>query len=240
MKQVTQRLRDGMITVLDVPPPAVTPETILVDVRSSLLSIGTERARTAAAKKTLIGKARARPEDARHVIEKLRRDGARETIGAVRMRLDQPSAIGYSSSGVVLEVGNRVRDLAAGDRVACGGGNRAVHADLNLVPANLCVPLPDGVSFDHGAFATGTGASPSMACARQTCASGSASPSLAWVLSVSFRFRFSGLPAASCWASISTNSWSSWHGRPGQSTLLTCVRLSALSFRKRLWNATPW
>jgi predicted dehydrogenase/threonine dehydrogenase-like Zn-dependent dehydrogenase len=154
MKQVTQRLRDGSITVLDVPPPAVTPETVLVDVRASLLSVGTERARTADAKKTLVGKARARPDDAKQVLQKLRRDGARETIQSVRMRLDQPTAIGYSSAGVVLEVGRRVRGIVVGDRVACGGGNRAVHADLNLVPANLCVPLPDEVPFDHGAFAT--------------------------------------------------------------------------------------
>src|ERR1700730_11942837 len=154
MKQVTQRLRDGRIDVRDVPPPTVTPETVLVDVRSSLLSVGTERARTAAAKTTLIGKARARPDQARQVLEKLRRDGAPETIDAVRLRLDQPSPIGYSSAGVVLEVGARVRGVAVGDRVACGGGSYALHADVNVVPANLCVYLPDEVSFDHGAFTT--------------------------------------------------------------------------------------
>jgi hypothetical protein len=44
MKQVTQRLRDGAVEVMDVPDPALTPETVLVDVRASLLSVGTERA----------------------------------------------------------------------------------------------------------------------------------------------------------------------------------------------------
>jgi predicted dehydrogenase/threonine dehydrogenase-like Zn-dependent dehydrogenase len=153
MKQVTQRLRDGRIAVLDVPSPAVTPETILVDVRASLLSAGTERARTAAAQKGLVGKARARPDQARQVLEKVRRDGLRETVEAVRLRLDQPTAIGYSSAGIVLAVGARVRGIAVGDRVACGGAG-SVHAELNVVPGNLAVPLSEGVSFDHAAFAT--------------------------------------------------------------------------------------
>src|SRR4051812_17092533 len=102
MKQVAQRLRDGRINVFEVPPPTVTPETILVDVRASLLSVGTERARTEAAQKGLIGKARARPDQARAVLEKVRSDGLRQTMEAVRVRLDQPSAIGYSSAGIVL------------------------------------------------------------------------------------------------------------------------------------------
>ena len=54
----------------------------------------------------------------------------------------------------MLAVGARVRDLAPGDRVACGGGDYAVHAEIDHVPGNLCVRLPDGVSFEHGAFAT--------------------------------------------------------------------------------------
>jgi NADPH:quinone reductase-like Zn-dependent oxidoreductase len=43
MKQVTQRLRDGRIEVVDVPPPELRPEGVLVSVRASLLSAGTER-----------------------------------------------------------------------------------------------------------------------------------------------------------------------------------------------------
>jgi predicted dehydrogenase/threonine dehydrogenase-like Zn-dependent dehydrogenase len=153
MKQVTQRLRDGRIDILDVPPPSVTPDTILVDVRASVLSPGTERSRTAAAQKGLVGKARARPEEARQVVLKLRQDGVRETVSAVRLRLDQPTAIGYSSAGVVLAVGSRARGFKVGDRVACGGAD-AVHADINAIPANLAVHLPNEVSFDHGAFTT--------------------------------------------------------------------------------------
>ena len=176
MKQVTQRLRNGRIQVLDVPPPVVGPEGVLVDVRASLLSAGTERSTVEAARRGLIGKARARPEQARQVVDKARRDGIRPTLDAIRTRLDQPSALGYSSAGVVLEVGARVSDLRVGDRVACAGGGYAVHADLNYVPANLCVPLPQAVSFESGAFAT-VGTMSYTAYDKRKCSSENVSPS---------------------------------------------------------------
>ena len=154
MKQVTQRVRDGRIEVVDVPTPELTPDTVLVDVRASLLSTGTERAKVETARKSLIGKARARPDQVRQVVEKARRDGIRDTVDAVRLRLDQPTPLGYSSAGVVMSVGSRVRSLVPCDRVACGGADHAVHAEVDRVPGNLCVRLPDGVSFEAGAFAT--------------------------------------------------------------------------------------
>ena len=56
MKQVTQRLRDGRVEVREVPSPALTPETVIVETRASLLSAGTERTKLEAGRKTLVGK----------------------------------------------------------------------------------------------------------------------------------------------------------------------------------------
>ena len=154
MKQVSLRLRDGRVDVFDVPPPIGTPHGMLVDVRASLLSVGTERSRLEAAREGPIGKARARPAQARQVLARARTDGVRDTINVVRTRLDQPTPLGYSAAGVIMSIGARVRGFAPGDRVACGGGEHAVHAGVVSVPGNLCVRLPDDVPFEAGAFAT--------------------------------------------------------------------------------------
>lgn len=154
MKQVTQRIRDGTVELLDVPPPTLSAEGVLVDVRASLMSAGTERNKIATGRQSLIAKARSRPDQVRQVVDKARRDGLKETVEAVRSRLDQPSSIGYSAAGVVLAVGARVSDVSVGDRVAIGGGDHAVHAEIDHVPGNLVVKLPDSVPFEHGAFAT--------------------------------------------------------------------------------------
>jgi predicted dehydrogenase/threonine dehydrogenase-like Zn-dependent dehydrogenase len=154
VKQVTQRLRDGAIEVLEVPAPSLTADGVIVDVRASLLSAGTERSKVEAGRKSLVGKARSRPDQVRAVIDKARQEGVKATADAVRARLDEPSALGYSAAGIVTAVGARVRGLAAGDRVACAGGGYATHSELAQVPGNLCVRLPEEVDFSEGAFAT--------------------------------------------------------------------------------------
>jgi predicted dehydrogenase/threonine dehydrogenase-like Zn-dependent dehydrogenase len=154
VKQVVQRLRDGHVEVVEVPPPALGPDGVVVDVRASLLSAGTERAKIEAGRSSLVGKARSRPDQVQQVIDKARRDGIREAVSTVRARLNEPSSLGYSAAGVALEVGSRVRGIVPGDRVACAGGDYAVHAEIDHVPANLCVRLPAGVSFEQGAFGT--------------------------------------------------------------------------------------
>ena len=154
MKQVSQRLRDGRIEVLEVPPPQLRAEGVLVDVRASLVSAGTERKKVETGRQTLLGKARSRPDQVRQVLEKARRDGVADTVQAVRARLEQPSPLGYSAAGIVLAAGERVSDLVPGDRVACAGAGYASHAEIDYVPANLAVPVPDGVELEHAAFAT--------------------------------------------------------------------------------------
>jgi polar amino acid transport system substrate-binding protein len=104
--------------------------------------------------KNLAQKARARPDLVKQVVDRARDQGIRSTITTVRDRLDGLTPIGYSSSGVVLEVGAGVEGLAPGDRVACGGGGWANHAEVVAVPKNLIARLPDNVSFEAGAYAT--------------------------------------------------------------------------------------
>ena len=155
MKQVLQQARSGDITVAEVPPPQLLPGCVLVRVAASLVSAGTERASSEFASKNLIQKAKARPDLVRDVLSKIQRDGLLSTVHAVRSRLDQPSAPGYSSSGTVVAVDGEVKDIRVGDRVACAGAGYAVHAEYANIPRLLIARIPDdSVSFEEASFST--------------------------------------------------------------------------------------
>ncbi|MGA7290150.1 MAG: bi-domain-containing oxidoreductase [Terriglobales bacterium] len=156
MKQVLQQVRGGDIEVVDVPSPKLLPGCVLVRTAASLLSVGTERASSEFARKNLLQKARMRPDLVREVWNKIRRDGIASTVAAVRSRMDQPSAPGYSSAGTVVAVGEGVTDIQSGDRVACAGAGHAVHAEIACVPRLLLARIPSDseVSFEHAAAAT--------------------------------------------------------------------------------------
>lgn len=129
-------------------------------VAASVVSAGTERASAEFARKTLLQKARSRPDLVKDVIAKVQRDGLLSAIHAVRTRLDQPQTPGYSSAGTVIAVGDGVADIQPGDRVACAGAGIAVHAEVACVPRLLLARIParelnaEPVSFDEAAFAT--------------------------------------------------------------------------------------
>ena len=155
MKQLVQSARTGKIEVAEVPAPAVLPGCVLVRVAASLVSAGTERASAEFASKNLLEKAKARPDLAREVWNKARRDGVVSAISAVRSRLDQPLALGYSSAGTVIEVGSGITDLSPGDRVACAGADYAVHAEFACVPRMLVARITSAnVDFESAAFTT--------------------------------------------------------------------------------------
>lgn len=136
----------------EVPAPGSAHGRILVATRSSLISTGTERSTVTLGEKSLLGKARARPDLVKKVVDSLGSKGVAETIQTVRSRLGQPSVLGYSGAGIVLDVGSGVEGFNVGDRVACAGQGIASHAEVNSVPRNLAVPLPEGVDFDEGSF----------------------------------------------------------------------------------------
>src|SRR6266550_316345 len=154
MKQLLQNLRTGEGVVAEVPVPAVQPGRVLVRTAASLISAGTERALTELGHKNLLGKARERPELIGKVWEKVKTEGISQALEGVRDKLDQSHAVGYSAAGVVIETAPDVTEFRAGDRVACAGTDYASHAEVISVPRNLCVRLPDGLSFEEAAFGT--------------------------------------------------------------------------------------
>ncbi len=162
MKQIVQSYKTGEMALEEVPRPQVLPGRVLVETRASVISAGTEKMILEIAKKSLVGKAKARPDLVRKVLDTARREGVLSTLEKVRSKLDTPIPLGYSCAGVVIEVGAGVDGLQVGDPVACGGAGYANHAGFNLVPRNLCVrvpsrsngAVPDSMSFEEAAFAT--------------------------------------------------------------------------------------
>ncbi|MEO1525421.1 MAG: bi-domain-containing oxidoreductase [Planctomycetota bacterium] len=149
MQQVVQNIRTGDTSVQSIPAPAVGEGQLLIINQSSLVSAGTEKMIMDLAKKSLIGKARERPDHVKRVLEKIRNEGLFETIDAVRKKLNEPMKMGYSSAGIVAACGKGVQHFKPGDRVASNGP----HAEVVAVPQNLCAAIPDSVSFDEAAFA---------------------------------------------------------------------------------------
>lgn len=115
MKQVTQTQRSGHVRVEEVPPPALRPGGVLVRRTYSLISAGTERAKVELAQKSLVGKARARPEQARQVLEALHQQGPLVTYRKAMNRLESLQPLGYSCSGVVIAVGAGAGEFQVGD-----------------------------------------------------------------------------------------------------------------------------
>jgi predicted dehydrogenase/threonine dehydrogenase-like Zn-dependent dehydrogenase len=154
MKQLLQNIKTGKSVVEDVPVPTPRAGQALVKVEASLVSAGTERMVVEFAEKSLVGKARSRPDLVKQVIDKARREGVVNTAQAAFNRLDQPMALGYSSAGTIVALGHGMEGFKIGQHVACAGGGYAVHAEYNVVPRNLLTPLPDPVDFESAAFTT--------------------------------------------------------------------------------------
>lgn len=150
MKQVVQSIGDGSLRVVEIPSPSAGPTEVLVATSRSLVSTGTEKAVRELARASLIEKARARPDLVRQVVRRARDDGVRSTMRAVRTRLAEDMPMGYSAAGTVLEVGEAVSGITPGMRVATAS---AGHAEMQVVPGLLAVPLPESVSDASGAFA---------------------------------------------------------------------------------------
>lgn len=148
MKQVVQEVGTGLTGVREIPAPIAGPGQVVVANVASLISAGTERYVVELAKKSLLGKARQRPDQVKRVLQKIAAEGLITTLQQVRAKLDEPMPLGYSTAGVVLECGRGVSELKPGDRVATAGP----HAAVVSIGRNLCARIPEGVSFEQAAY----------------------------------------------------------------------------------------
>ena len=75
MQQLTQKLKSGEMRIREVPLPALSAGMVLVRNHYSVISAGTEGSTVKTARKSLIGKARERPQQVKQVLDVLTRQG---------------------------------------------------------------------------------------------------------------------------------------------------------------------
>jgi predicted dehydrogenase/threonine dehydrogenase-like Zn-dependent dehydrogenase len=154
MKQIAQNYKSGELAVLDVPAPVCRPGGVLVRSLFSLISTGTEMMKVSEASMSMVGMARARPDQVRKVLDTVQQQGVLSAYKKVMNRLDSFTPLGYSLCGVVTEVGRGAEEFKVGQLVAAAGNEHALHAEYNWVPVNLCAAVPPGVLPEHAAFST--------------------------------------------------------------------------------------
>ena len=153
MQQLTQKLKDGKMQILEVAVPSLQKSHVLVKTHYSLVSAGTEASTVSAARKGYVGKAKERPQQVKQVVDTLKTLGPVQTYRAVMKKLDAYSPLGYSCVGEVIDVSPDVRGFSMGDLVACGGLS-ASHSEVVTVPANLCVQLKSDTDLKQAAYNT--------------------------------------------------------------------------------------
>lgn len=153
MEQLLQSLKAGEMEIVTLPNPIPGKGEVLVRTHFSAISTGTEGKTVSDARKGYIAKAKSRKEEVGKVIKAAKSHGIADTYKMVMNKLEALQSLGYSLSGVVIEVGSGVNNFKPGDRVACGGAS-ASHAELVTVPENLCVSIPDDAALDEAAFTT--------------------------------------------------------------------------------------
>jgi predicted dehydrogenase/threonine dehydrogenase-like Zn-dependent dehydrogenase len=156
MKQVVARA--GRVEVIDVPRPVCPENGVLVRTEYSVISTGTESWAIGSTEpigtskvvksSALVSKAYRLSKD---VLRQEGVAGVRDYVEAVR---HPELPLGYSSSGVVLEIGRNVTDLVAGERVACAGEGKASHSEYAVVPRKLVAKVPQNLSMKDAAFST--------------------------------------------------------------------------------------
>ena len=152
MKQVV--IKKGEAHVEEVPTPVVGYNMVMVKVYNSCISVGTELSSLKMTSLPLWKRAIKQPENVKKVFNSISEIGISKTKELVLGKLDSGNVTGYSAAGIVVDVGDNIKDFKVGDKVACAGAEYANHADYINVPENLVVKIPESVSFRDASSVT--------------------------------------------------------------------------------------
>jgi hypothetical protein len=87
MRQLTQKLKSGNMTVREIIIPTVDNNKILIKNHYSLISSGTEGSTVSTARKSIIGKIKERPQQFKQVLEVLKTQGIASTYQGCKQKI---------------------------------------------------------------------------------------------------------------------------------------------------------
>lgn len=148
MKQLIQNLRNGNITLAEVPVPQPTSGSVLIKTHHTLISMGTERMLKDFSNSSYIGKALQQPEKVKMVLNKVKTDGFHATYSTIKDKLEREIPIGYCNVGQIIALGNGVTNFQIGDIVVSNGP----HSEFVTVPKNLVCRVPQKVEAVDATF----------------------------------------------------------------------------------------
>jgi predicted dehydrogenase/Zn-dependent alcohol dehydrogenase len=140
-------LKKGRVFGEEIPAPNASKGTVLIKVVNSCISTGTEMSGVRSSGINIVNRAMQQPENVKKVLEAIKSDGLKKTYTRVKGKLEGGSALGYSASGLVIDVGKGVDTFRVGERVAIAGVGYANHAEYAEVPVSLVVKIPDELDF---------------------------------------------------------------------------------------------
>lgn len=152
MKQVFTSSKG--IVVKESTEPGLNRGTVKIRVAFSCISAGTEISIVKGVNQGLIQRAIKHPEQVKQVIDIAMQQGLKKALGKVDSSMDKLGSSGYSVSGEVVAVGAGVEDFKVGDLVSAGGAGLALHAEYVVVPKNLVVHVPEGLSLAYASMGT--------------------------------------------------------------------------------------
>jgi len=147
-------IKGGGVVVDEVPCPSCPARGVLVKNHYSLISVGTESMLLRGEQGGIIEKVKKQPQLIQKAFESVKNAGIMHTIELVKDEQGKIIPLGYSTAGVVIQVGHECSKFTVGQNVACAGAGIANHSEYVAVPENLCTVIPVELSLKEGAFTT--------------------------------------------------------------------------------------
>jgi len=102
-------IKKGGVEVTEVSIPMLESKNVLIKLHYSCVSFGTESTTVKNSGKSIIQKAKEKPEKVKKVVDKLLAEGVKSTLSMVNSELNVSTPTGYSVAGEVIQVGSLVK-----------------------------------------------------------------------------------------------------------------------------------